>query len=615
MSKLPVPEVVQLVPSFARTLRRLAPYIHRRRALISRSFGMLFVAALMRLAEPWPLKILFDSVIVPKLRASSVIDTAGFDPITIVVACAIGVVVVTVLRAFAEYGSTVGFVRAGNDILAEVRADLYKHLQRLSMSFHTKARGGDLMMRVMSDVNMLRDVTVTALMPMVASVLSLVGMICVMLWMDWRLALLALSTIPLFGFTATRLSSRIRSVARQQRRDEGRLAATSAESISAIRVVQSFTLEDRFAQGFDERSVRAKTGDVKLSRLSAVLERSVDVLIAISTAMVITYGGQLVMRGELSPGDLLVFFTYLKRAFNPVQDFAKYTSRLAKASAAGERVVELFDIEPEVKDMPGAIPAPDLQSSLEFDHVCFSYGGQMVLDDVSFAVKAGERIAIVGPSGIGKSTTGSLVLRLWDPQSGLVKIDGRDIRDYTLSSLRGQISTVMQDSVLFAGTIAENIAMGRLGASREDVMEAARLANADGFISRLPEGYETQVGERGVTLSGGERQRIAIARAAVRNAHILILDEPTTGLDEESARLVVDAIDRLTSGKTTLLISHDLRLASRCDRVLYLEKQTILEQGDHASLMARKGRYASLFTLQAGEFGGERGLESDAQSC
>ncbi|HXG85628.1 MAG TPA: ABC transporter ATP-binding protein, partial [Pyrinomonadaceae bacterium] len=363
--------------------------------------------------------------------------------------------------------------------------------------------------------------------------------------------------------------------------------------------VQALSLEETFAGAFSSQNKKSPKEGVKGSRLSASLERAVDVLIAVATALVLWYGAQLVLRGEMTAGDLLVFLAYLKNAFKPVQDFAKYTGRIAKATAAGERIIELFKQTPDVKDLPGAVTAPALRGAVRFESVNFSYeSGRLMLKDVDLDVKPGERVAIVGPSGNGKSTLVNLILRLYDPESGRILIDGRDIREYTLDSLRTQIGIVLQDSVLFAASVRDNIAYGAADATPEEIEAAARMANAHDFIEQMPEGYDTILGERGATLSAGQRQRIAIARAAVRRAAILILDEPTTGLDGENERLVMQALDRLATGKTTFLISHALRHALTSDIIIYVENGRIVERGTHTELMQKSGHYAALYKLQ-----------------
>jgi len=308
----------------------------------------------------------------------------------------------------------------------------------------------------------------------------------------------------------------------------------------------------------------------------------------------------LALRDALTPGDVLVFLTYLKNAFKPVQNLAKYTGRLAKAAASGERILDVLNQKPDISDSPEAFPAPIFRGAVRFDRVHFAYNsGRVLLEDINLNIQSGQQVAIVGTSGGGKSTLVSLLLRLYDPTSGRVMIDGRDIREYTLASFRSQISVVLQDSLLFAASIKENIAYGIAGVSDAEIEEAARLAHAHDFIQALPQGYDTLVGERGSTLSGGQRQRIAIARAAIRQAPILILDEPTTGLDKESEKAVIDALQRLSANRTTFLITHDLDFATRADMIIYLENGRIAEQGSHLELMRKHGRYAALYEVQA----------------
>jgi ATP-binding cassette subfamily B protein len=343
---------------------------------------------------------------------------------------------------------------------------------------------------------------------------------------------------------------------------------------------------------------------MRASRLAAGLGRTLDLQIAVATALVMWYGARLTLAGELTPGDLVIFFSYLRNTFKPLQDFAKASRRLARGVASGERVVHVLDQIPDTRDLPGAVPAPRFAGAVEFDDVSFAYeSDRYVLENINLSVKPGQRIALVGKSGSGKSTLVSLLLRFYDPSSGTIRIEGRDIREYKLGSLRGQISVVLQDSLLFAASIRENIAYGTSGASNVEIEAAARLANAHQFISLLPEGYDTVVGERGVKLSSGQRQRIAIARAAIRKAPIIIMDEPTTGLDSENARAVVEALERVWLGHTTFFITHDLHLTAKSDLVIYLDDGRVRECGTHTELMRANGAYASLYRLRAAERG------------
>jgi ATP-binding cassette subfamily B protein len=565
------------------------------------SLVALFASVALKLLEPWPLKWVFDYVLRTKNLKAGRLDSffASLDTTTVLIIAVGSLVVVTVLRALAEYLSAVGFALVGNRALSSLRDVLYRHLQRLSLAFHAKARGGDLTVRVVGDVNMLKDVAATAVLPLVANVLILIGMSGLMLWLEWRLALLAILMLPLYWISTAQITRRIRDASRQQRAREGEMASAAAESLAAVKDMQALSLENVFAEQFSSRNNQCQKQSVRTARLSAGLERRVDVLGAVATALVLYFGVQMVLGGSLSPGDLLVFLSYLKRSFNPLQDFAKYTGRLAKASAAGERVLDVLSRTPEVRDLPDAIPSPALRGDVRFEDVSFAYdNGRAILTGVDFSIPAGSHVALVGPSGIGKSTLLHLLMRLYDPVGGRVLIDETDIRSWTLASLRSQMSVVLQDGLLFGATVHHNIACGLPGAPREEVEKAARLANAHDFISHMPEGYDSILGERGVTLSHGQRQRIAIARAAIRKSPILILDEPTTGLDEENERAVVSALRRLAEGRTTFLVTHDLSLAAKSDLILYLDHGRIVEQGTHEELLHLDRWYAALYGLQ-----------------
>lgn len=589
----------QAVPGLWAVLSYFWPYLRQQYGLLLISAIALIADVGLRVLEPWPLKFVFDYVLIRKSQINNTPVIAQLDPMALLTLSALAVLAITGLRAFAAYWSTVGLATVGSRVMAEVRNHLYRHLQNLSLAYHTKARSGDLIVRVSSDASRLQEIMITAALPLVVSMLTLLGMMGVMFWMNPSLTLLSLFTLPLFWLLTNRLSQRIRESSLKQRQQEGAVAATAAESIAAIKLVKALSLQDAFAGVFAQQNQRSLQESVKTQRLAAHLERTVDAVIALGTAIVLWYGSWLALRNTLTPGDVLVFLTYLKNAFKPVQNFAKYTGRLAKAAASGERILDVLNQQPDVRDLPGAIPAPIFRGAVCFDHVHFAYeSGQVLLQDINLNIQPGQQVAIVGTSGGGKSTLVSLLLRLYDPTMGRVMIDGRDIRDYTLASLRPQISVVLQDSLLFAATIRENIAYGIAGVSDGEIVEAASLANAHDFIQALPQGYDTLVGERGATLSGGQRQRIAIARAAIRQAPILILDEPTTGLDKGNEKVVVDALQRLSQNRTTFLITHDLGLATRASIILYMENGQVVEQGSHLELMAENGRYAALYEMR-----------------
>ena len=586
----------QSIPGFWSLLKYMWPYIRRHRPLIASSFLALFAGVLMRALEPWPLKMVIDHVIIP---GSTQISGGGWidslDPLTLVAGSSLALILILGLRALSTYWQKVGFALVGNKVLSEVRAALYRHIQCLSLSFHSKSKSGDLLVRVIGDIGLLKDVAVTAFMPLIGSLLVLASMAALMLWLNWRLALLVLLSAPLYWIPTLVLGKRIQSVSRKQRKRESAMASTVAESIGAMQVVQTLSLEDTFADQFGKQNQKSLKEGVKIKRLLAKLQGTVQLMTGVSTAAVLFYGTVLILRGALSAGELLVFLSYLKAAFKPMQDFAKYSGRMAKASAAGERVIQLFETPADVSDAEDALPAPPFKGALTFDHVSFAYEkDQTVLKDISFQISPGQKVVIVGPSGTGKSSLISLISRLYDPGSGRVLIDGTDIRHVTLESLRMQISVVLQDTLLFATSIEENIAYGAPGSSEAAIREAAMLANIHEFIEGLPEAYATQVGERGVTLSMGQRQRIALARAALRKAPILILDEPTSSLDQDNRDAVLQALHEISANRTTIMITHNLREIEHADIILHIENGVLIESGSHVELMATGGTYAQL---------------------
>lgn len=584
------------VPGLRRMIARLAPYLRGHRAMMGGSLAALLLATGLKLLEPWPLKFVIDRVVPSSAGASA--PTAALAPMTLLALCASGLMAVIALRALFQYLATVGFALVGNRVLTRVRADLFGHLQALPLSFHARARAGDLTLRLISDVAMLKETAVTAAMPLLASLLVLAGMVGIMLVLDWRLTLLALAPLPLLALTSARLTRRIRAVSRESRKREGELAATAAEAMAGIGAVQALGLEDHFQRRFDGAGRRDLRAGVRGKRLAAALERSVDLLTGMGLAVVLWFGTGRVLDGQLSPGDLLVFITYLKNTYRPVREYAKYTGRLVKASAAGERIVALLDAEASIRDTRGACPAPPLRGAIGFEDLHFSHGGGgPVLNGLTLTIPAGSRIAITGPSGGGKSTLLALLLRLHDPQSGRITLDGHDIRALTLRSLRRQIAFVPQETLILHDSVAENIALGAgREVTRPEIEAAARLASAHDFIAALPDGYDTLVAERGATLSPGQRQRLAIARAVLRDAPILALDEPTTGLDRPNQVAVAEAIDRLAQGRTCLIVTHDLQLAATCERILVIEAGQVAACGSHDQLLASHPGYRRLWT-------------------
>jgi ATP-binding cassette, subfamily B, bacterial len=592
----------QAMPGLQKIVRRFWPHIKKQKGLLILAGLALITKVFSRLIAPWPLKLIFDFVLVPDAHNAEldwpVLRDASTNMLLFMLATAI--IATAFLRALSAYISLVGLSVAVSRIITEVRTELYAHIQRLSLSFHYESKSGDLITRITSDVDTLRSATVDATLPLVVDTLTLVSMVGVMFWMDWELALIAVAVFPLFIISSFKLTKRIKQVSRQQRKGESAMAATAAETFGAIKVVQALSLENRLGKLFDHDNRQSLEDSAYTQQLSAGLQRTAEILVAIASALVLWRGAIIVQQGSATPGDLLVFITYLKTAFKPTQDLAKEASKISKASASGERIIDLFDIVPEVQDKPGVIAAHPFKGNVQFNNVYFAYeSSKMTLENVSFEAKAGQRVAFVGPSGGGKSTLVSLLLRLYDPLLGEVCIDGQDIRNYQISSLRKQISIVLQDSVLFGVTIRDNIAYGAVNATDEEIEQAAKLANAHDFIMQLSQGYDTLISERGTTLSGGQRQRIAIARAAVRKARIVILDEPTVGLDNKSEKAVNEALHRLSKGSTTFLITHDLRASKNFDRIFYIENGQIVESGTHKTLMEQAQHYAALYQLQA----------------
>lgn len=589
-------------------LRTFLPYIRQQKKLINGAFLALLLAAGMRLLEPWPVALAIDLILAEVSNSkvpSKLAVYADWNIQTGLWFCAGGVLVIALLKATIGYLSTVGLALAGSRVLSEVRQDLFAHLLRLPLMFHRQAKSGDLTMRLINDIAVLREVTITTLMPLLSSLVILVSMFAIMLYLDWQLTLLTLLPLLLLVWMTHHASKKIRHVSRGQRQREGALAAKVAEYISGVATVQALSLESATIKSFNGDDAHSLQQNVQSKRLSSSLERQVDILIAFTTALVLLKGAMEVLHGRMSPGDLLIFLSYLKNTFRPVREYAKYTGRLSKAAAAGERVVDLFNQQPAIADRPHARELVCTPSQIRFNNVQFGYqtaplgGSSIILQDTSFTIPAGQSMAITGPSGAGKSTLISLLLRLYDPDSGQVEIDGRDIRDYTLESLRRQIGYVPQDNLLFGLSVRENITLAMPEeASEERLIAAAKLANAHQFIMALPQGYDTIISERGSSLSGGQRQRITIARAAIRQNQILILDEPGVGMDSKNEHAVMEALLRLMRGRTSLVVTHNLAFAAKTDGILFLDQGKIIEQGTHQALLAQQGRYWELWRLQ-----------------
>ncbi len=601
MKKKQPQNIKQGISGISHIINHFLPQIRPQSSLILVSFLALIAETVFRLLEPWPLKFIFDEIIYQGFQIESlkVPFLDNLSSLGLLSLLALGLVAIALLRGTMAYVSTAGMAVAATRVMTQIRAKLYAHLQSLSLSFFHQAKTGDLITRVTYDIERLREVIVVAALPLLTNTLTMMGMLGVMIWVNLQLALIAITIFPLFLLTTTVMSKQIHQVAKKQRKREGVMAATAAEAMGAIKVVQALSLQSMLEKSFAKQNQKSLEESAKTQKLRAGQERTIEVLVAVATSLVLWRGVQLVMAGAVTPGDLLVFITYLKVAFKPMRQLAKYTGQIAKAIASGERIIDLLDTVPDIRDSKGAIEAPAFRGQVSFHRVSFGYkSDHNILNNLNFEAQPGQKVALVGPSGGGKSTLVSLLLRLYDPDRGQIRIDGHDLREYKLESLRRQITIVLQESILFGVSVRDNIAYGLLGASQKEIEAAARLANAHDFIMALPQGYDTILGERGATLSGGQRQRIAIARAAIRKAPIVILDEPTVGLDNANEQAVTEALDRLIQGCTTFLITHDLRGAVNADRICYLEQGTILESGTHKQLMCLGGHYATLYQLQ-----------------
>ena len=560
----------------------------------------------LTLLGPWPMKLIVDNVLssqpLPAPLAGIIGAGAGGPDREALLLVAIAATVLLFVLTWA-LGVAAAFAKIsfGQRMVYDLAADLFAHLQRLSLRFHSRNSVGDTMRRVTEDCGSVATVVEGALLPTVASVISLVAMFLVMWQLSAPVTLLALGAIPLMFFALVRYSEPMAQRSYVQQEVEGEVYEVVEQTLSAIPVVQAFGAEERADRRF--RAVTTATLEATLAATDVQFRFKIllGLATALGTAAILWIGAHQVLSGALSIGGLLVFLAYLGQLYGHVESLVYAPASIREATGSGRRVMEVLDAEPEVADAPGAWALPPVVGHVRLEDVTFGYEtGRPVLRGVTLEARPGEVVALVGATGAGKSTLVGLVPRFNDPWTGRVTIDGHDLRDVRLRSLREQVALVLQEPFLFPLTIAENIAYGRPDATREEIEAAATAANAHAFISRLPEGYDTLVGERGATLSGGERQRLSIARALLKDAPILILDEPTSALDAETEALLLDALERLMAGRTTFIIAHRLSTIRRADRIAVLRDGQIVEQGRHGELLAHKGAYARLHDLQFG---------------
>ena len=555
------------------------------------------------LLEPWPLKLAFDSFGrsgTPHGWHNRWLHTAfGVDKVALLKVAAVAVLVIALLDAVCFFAEKYLTTSVGQWVMHDLRRLLYAHLQHLSLDYHKQKQTGELISRLTSDIDAIQSFIVSNMLGFLVDGMTLVGMVVVMFYLNWRFTLIALSVAPLLFMVTYSVTRRSKKATREVRKKESEILSRLQEVLSSIGVVKALAREDYEQQRLEEDSAESVQIALRARSLKARLSPLVGIIVAAGTALVLWFGGRLVLARSLSAGSLIVFIWYLGKMYKPMQDFAKMTDSYSKAVVGYERIREIFETEAKVQDLPDARRPPGFRGEIDFDHVAFSYvPGRQVLKDVSFTIAPGQTVALVGPTGAGKTTIANMIGRFYDPDSGTVRIDGCDVREFQQKSLREQISFVLQESILFRAPVWQNIAYGKPEATRSEIRRAAEMANAHEFIVELGESYNTIIGERGATLSGGQCQRIAIARAIIRNTPILIMDEPSSGLDSASEKLVFEALGRLMESKTTIVIAHRFSTIRRADMILLIKGGRIVEHGKHEDLLRSGGLYATLYDLQ-----------------
>ena len=573
-------------------------------ASLSIGIAAVIIEGAANLAEPWPLKIVLDNVLRTKPEQGwlhqIILSFGGTDKVAVLRFAALAVLVIAAVGAISTYTERYLTTSVGQYVMHDLRQTLYSHIQRLSLDYHERKYTGDLISRLTSDIDSIQSFISSGLLGALISCLTLVGMIAVMSSMNWRFTLIALSVAPLLFVVVFYYTRRIKTASREVRRKEGEMVSVIQEVLSAIRVVKAFACEEYEQRRLAEGSRESIGIALRVRSLKAKLSPMVDMIVAVGTCLVLWFGGRMALKSALSAGSLVLFIWYLGKMYKPMRDLSKMTDAYSKASVGYERIREVLETDHRVKDLPGARRAPQFRGEIELDNVSFSYGPSCrpVLKRVSLMVEPGQVVALVGPTGAGKTTIISLIPRFYDPDAGTVKIDGTDVKMFQQKSLRQQISFVLQETLLFHGPVWSNIAYGKPDASRHDILRAAMDAHAHEFIEYLPQGYDTIIGERGMTLSGGQRQRIAIARALIRNSPILVLDEASSGLDAAAEQLVFDALKDLMKGKTSIVIAHKLSTIRSADVIFVVDNGEIVERGNHVQLLKQGGLYANLYELQ-----------------
>jgi len=562
------------------------------------------VETLASIAAPWPLKIILDNVIGDKKMApwmhhlfGPVMGSGSRMHMALVVGALY--VAIAVLGALASYVDNYFTESAGQWVAHDLRMGMYDHLQELSLQYYNTHQTGTILSTLTSDISTIQGFASGSTLDILVDMLTILSMLVVMFWLNWDFTLIAVAVTPFLLLFVSRFKKAVKAATHEVRKEQSAIVDMVQQGLESIQVVQAFGQEKTEHEMLGVISQATVAAALKARGVKALLSPVVTIVVAVCTAIVLWRGAALILAGTMTIGSLTVYLAYLSRFFKPVKDLATTTNAVAQVTVAVERVRGILEANEMIPEKDGAVEPGVLRGEITMKRVAFGYDPEeLILKEVSFHIQPGEFVGIVGPTGAGKSTVVSLIPRFYDVLAGAVEVDGVDVRDYRVKGLRDQIGYVLQDTVLFRGTIYENIAFGNPRATREEVIAAAKAANADEFISKMPMGYETQVGSRGATLSGGQRQRIGIARVMVRNNPILLLDEPTAALDSESERLVVDALEKLMKGKTVVAIAHRLTTIRDADQILVISGEVVAEDGTHAELLEKNGIYAELYRTQ-----------------
>jgi ABC-type multidrug transport system fused ATPase/permease subunit len=566
----------------------------------------MLVETAMSLAAPWPLKVILDNVVgthkAPQWLAPFQSSLFGHSKMQLAALAGIITVLIAALGAVASYIDNYYTESVGQWVAHDLRMRVYDHLQHLSLGYYDSHQTGALLSTITDDIKTIQGFASSSTLDILVDLLTIVGMLGIMLWLEFDFALVAVAVSPFLLLFVARLNRAVKRATHEVRHHQSDIVAVVEQGLESIRVVKAFGRQELEESRLDDVSQATVNAALKARRVKSLLSPAVTTVVALCTGFVLWRGTALVLADVMTVGALTVFLAYLSKFFKPVQDLAKMSNTLAQTSVAMERVQTILDTQAMVPERADAREPGVLTGALTFDHVAFAYDpASPVLKDINFSIAPGQLVGVVGATGGGKSTVVGLIPRFYDPGAGRVLIDDVDLRDYKLQGLRSQIGFVLQDTVLFRGTVRDNIAYGRPDASEDEIVAAANLANAHEFIARMPKGYDSLVGERGLTLSGGQRQRIGIARAIIRNAPILILDEPTAALDTESEKLVIDALERLMKGRTVITIAHRLSTIRDAHKIIVLKDGVVFEEGTHDELVARGGFYAELYRVQFGQ--------------